>query len=69
MKRTKAQRRWNRQGYTHEMIPLRPWGDHRFSYLVSPSESWRASRWQGELLGMPVTPIAKVYIHNGKKPR
>jgi hypothetical protein len=70
MKRTKAQRRLNKRGYTHEMIPLRPlFGDRRFSYVVESYESWRGVRWLGEMLDMPVRRIAMVFLSNGKKPR
>ena len=67
--RTKAQRRWMRKGYTHEMIPMRPLnGNQRISYLISPSESWRAQRNLRRLIDMPVRPICKQMIHNGGKP-
>lgn len=70
LKRTKAQRRWIRKGYTHEMIPLRPQhgGTQRYSYLVRASEDRRAGRGLAEILGMPYRPICKQLIHKGGKP-
>jgi hypothetical protein len=70
LKRTKAQRRWRRKGYTHEMIPLRrpkP-GQQRYSYLVRASENRRAGRELAEIMGMSYRPICKQFIHNGRKP-
>ena len=71
MRRTNAQRRWIRKGYTHEMIPLRPQhgGQRRYSYLVRASEDRRAGRELAEIIGMPYRPICKQFIHNGRKPR
>jgi len=68
--RTKAQRKWIRKGYSHEMIPLRPERSERtrLSYLLGRSASWRAERGFGLLIGMPVRPICKQFIHNGRKP-
>lgn len=68
--RTKAQRKWNRKGYSHEMVPLRPQnaGEPRLSYLLGRSSSWRAERGFGLLIGMPVRPICKQFMHNGRKP-
>jgi hypothetical protein len=69
-RRTKAQRRWIRKGYRYEMIPLRStWADGaRFSYILGASESWRAGReFARDVLGMPVRPICKPMIHNGRK--
>ena len=69
--RTKAQRRWARKGVTHEMIPPRPlpyMNGKRYSFLLSPSESWRAQRSVGLMLDMPVRPICKQMVHNGGKP-
>lgn len=67
---TKAQRRWGRKGIKYEMIPLRPQhkGSPRYSYVLGAHESWRAQRNLGKMLGMPVRPICKQFIHNGRKP-
>lgn len=68
--RTKAQRRYIRKGYRWEMIPLRPNnpGEPRVSYLIGAGSSWRAERGFGQLIGMPIRPICKQFIHNGRKP-
>jgi hypothetical protein len=70
MKRTRAQRRWRRKGYTHELIQLRsdvP-GKPRLSYLIGSQESWRQQRKFGLLIGMPVRPVCQQFLHNGRKP-
>lgn len=68
--RTRAQRRYRRNGYTHEMTPLRPQkdGELRLSYLIGKSGSWRAERSFGLMIGMPVRPICTQFLHNGRKP-
>ena len=71
-RRTKAQRRYRRQGYTWEIAPLR----NPFKYnpklvvIHKPGPyGWRSYR--AHLLGIydeVIRPIAKHYIHKGKKP-
>ena len=71
MKRTKAQRRWIRKGYTREMIPLRPlYGARdRYSYVMRASEDWRSQRvFARDVLNMPVRAICRQFLHNGGKP-
>lgn len=69
-KRTKAQRKWIRKGYTREMIPLRPQhsGQPRYTFLMRASENWRESRDIAGIMGMPIKPVAQQLIHNGRKP-
>ena len=71
MNRTKAQRRWRRKGYPYEMIEMVTSvpGEPRLSYLLASWENWRAQRAFGRLIGMPVRPVCKQFIHNGRKPR
>lgn len=69
--RTKAQRRWIKRGYTREMIPLRPQhgGRDRYTYVLRASEDWRSQRgFARDVLDMPIRPICKQFIHNGRKP-
>lgn len=67
---TRAQRRWARKGIRYEMIPLRPQhpGAPRYSYIIGTQESWRTQRSFGRMIGMPVRPICKQFIHKGRKP-
>ena len=68
MKRTKAQRRYNRQGYTHEITY---WSDQgkswNFILLLGP-ESAAYFRKQGDPDDW-VRPVRPQFIHNGRKPR
>lgn len=71
MKRTKAQRRWIKLGYPREMCPLMPQrkGSCRYTYVMRASEDWRKQReFARDILGMPIRPICKQFIHNGRKP-
>lgn len=71
MNRTKAQSRWIKRGYTREMTP---WlaqhpGQVRYSYVMRASEDWRSQReFARDVLNMPIRPICKQFIHNGRKP-
>lgn len=70
MKRTTAQRKWIRRGYSREMVPLRPQheGSPRYTFLMRTSENWRDSRELAGIMGMPIRPVCKQMIHNGRKP-
>lgn len=70
MKRTRAQRHWIRKGYLREMAPLRKLypGRPKEIYLMGASEDWRSQRELAGIMGMPIRPVAKHYIHNGRKP-
>jgi hypothetical protein len=67
MKRTKAQRRWIKRGYPREMIALVP--GLGISYLMRASEDWRSQRPFARMIGMPIRPVHKQFIQNGRKPR
>ena len=70
--RTRAQLRWARKGIRYEMIPLRPQhgGSQRYSYVMGAHEDWRSQRdFARDVLNMPIRPICKQMIHNGRKPR
>jgi hypothetical protein len=51
-----------------------PWvaqhpGQVRYSYVMRASEDWRSQReFARDVLDMPIRPIAKQFIHNGRKP-
>jgi hypothetical protein len=51
------------------MIPMRPLDDGtRYSYLIHAREDWRSQRYMADLMGMPIRPVCKQFIHNGRKP-
>jgi hypothetical protein len=71
MKRTNLQRHWIKRGYPREMCPMRPQhgGSQRYTYLMRASEDWRSQReFARDVLGMPIRPVAKQMIHDGRKP-
>jgi hypothetical protein len=37
-------------------------------YLMGASEDWRSQRELAVIMSMPIRPVAKHYIHNGRKP-
>jgi hypothetical protein len=71
--RTKAQRRYRKQGYTWEIAPLRNPFRHTPKTIVihkSGPYGWRSYRPHLlDFLGETIRPICKHYIHNGRKPR
>ena len=68
MRRTRAQRRWMRKGYTHEAAYWsghnKPWN---FILVLTPESGayFRKHRLPDDW----IRPIAQPLIHNGKKPR
>ena len=70
MNRTRAQRRYRKKGYTHEIAYLKePFPTRYFKgliYLVSPQrhKTHRPYLLPGEV----IRPVAVSYIHNGGKP-
>ena len=75
MNRTRAQSKLRRKGYTHEITYLRePFPPRKFIFIqkshsshdgpLTPRKVWRKHLLPGEI----VRPIAKHYIHNGKRP-
>lgn len=70
-RRTRAQRRYRRRGYTWEVATLRPTSRHSPKLVVihKASTSWRSYRpYLNEWLGEFIRPICKHYIHKGGKP-
>ena len=69
--RTNAQRHWIKRGYPREMCPLLPQhsGRARYTYVMRASEDWRSQRaFARDVLDMPIRPICKQFLHNGRKP-
>ena len=69
--RTRAQRRYRRQGFTFELTELRnpfkrrPKTIHILKGSSSSWRWWRDNSWNADEV---IRPIAKHYIHNGRKP-
>lgn len=40
----------------------------RYSYLIHARENWRSQRELANLMGMPIRPICKQFLDNGRKP-
>jgi len=68
MKRTKAQRRWMRQGYTHEVGYWSGMGKSWNFILVLRPEAAPYFR-KHQMDDDWVRPICPVFFHNGRKPR
>lgn len=69
MKRTRAQRRLRRKGYTYEVTYLKePFLLTKLILIVKGHRSsWREHR-PYLLDGEVIRPVGTTYIHNGKKP-
>lgn len=69
MRRTKAQRKWIRRGYPREMIPMKAQDSGlRYAYPLHASANWRDQRELARLMHMPIRPICKQFLDNGRKP-
>jgi len=70
--RTKAQRRYRKQGYTWEIAPLRnPFQHTPKTIVIHKSGPWGWRSYRPHLLdflGETIRPICKHYIHKGGKP-
>lgn len=72
MTRTRAQRRYRKQGYMWEVAPLanpHPWIP-KLIVIHKPGEwGWRSYRPHLlDFLGETIRPVAQHYIHKGGKP-
>lgn len=68
MKRTRAQRRWRRKGYTHEVGNWDTIGRPYHYLLVVRPETAAYFRKHPALPGDFVRPVAQQLIHKGGKP-
>jgi hypothetical protein len=70
-RRTRAQRRYRRAGYTWEIATLQPVSQHgpRLIVIHKASSSWREYRpYLLDFIHEVIRPICKQYIYKGGKP-
>lgn len=66
-RRTRAQRRWHRKGYTHEVLYWSGRGQPWNFILVTTARTAAYFRKHGTADDW-VRPISQQFIHNGRKP-